>query len=155
MRVYHFSQLLDITWYQLRNKLMPFFILTCRRNSRKQTPITKAWAKRRTFHETNQTLIWVDQIKLRSSVGSDVELKTRRTNQQNQISNKIPPNEAKYTLSYKLLIISPVRRMWRSTIVGDDLQTFYPSEADDENTLDDPSSYRWTLLSQTSKFSRP
>ena len=54
------------------------------------------------------------------------------------------PNEAKYTLSYNFFIY------WFSSLKvkvdgspGDDLHTFYPSEADaGYNVLNDPNSFR-------------
>ena len=43
------------------------------------------------------------------SVGSDVELRTRRTNQLNPTKKQFQPNKAKYAFSYKFLISSLVR----------------------------------------------
>ena len=50
---------------------------------------------------------------LKSSVGTDVELRTRRTNQLNQIHNKVS----------LFLCISLVRRMWRLTFVSETIFT--------------------------------
>ena len=81
-------------------------------------------------------------IKLRSSVGPDVELRTRRTNQMNPTKKQFWPasvrsvinflsNEAKYTLLYKFLIHqSSSSNVKFDVCPGDDLQTFYTSEAD-------------------------
>ena len=81
-------------------------------------------------------------IKLRSSVGPEVELRTRRTNQLNPTKKQFWPasvrsvinflsNEAKYTLLYKFLIHqSSSSHVKFDVCPGDDLQTFYPSEAD-------------------------
>ena len=57
------------------------------------------------------------------SVGSDVELRTLRTNQLNQtekqFSFKFSPNEAKPTFSYIFYSISLLCRMWGSTFVAE------------------------------------
>ena len=50
---------------------------------------------------------------LKSSVGTNVELRTRRTNQLNQIHNKVS----------LFLCISLVRRMWRLTFVSETIFT--------------------------------
>ena len=57
------------------------------------------------------------------SVGSDVELRTRRTNQLNPTKKQFQPNKAKYSFSYKFLISSLVRirRMCRSTFQPGDV----------------------------------
>ena len=57
-------------------------------------------------------------MKLRSSVESEVELRTRRTNQLNQISKKFfLERESIYTIISIFYFISLVRRMWGSMFV--------------------------------------
>ena len=81
-------------------------------------------------------------ITLRSSVGSDVELRMRRTNQLNPTKKQFQTasgrsvinflsNEAKYKLSYKLLIHQFSSSHVKIDVCPrDDLQAFYTSEAD-------------------------
>ena len=100
------------------------------------------WAKRRTSCETNSPKATV--IKLRSSVVSVVELRTRRTN---QVSIKFLPNEAKNALSYKFFFIYTfislvrcIRLDWKRCSGGLSIRLSKQTDT----VLDDPNSFRRT-----------
>ena len=80
--------------------------------------VIKVWANRRTFHGTGTKVKFGSTlIKLRSSVGSDVELRTRRTNQMNQTKSNFSQTRLNIRYHPNFYVVNLVRRMWRSTFV--------------------------------------
>ena len=104
-------------------------------NSNLDRTILTFWVRRQTQDASNQ------------STESD----------QKEILIHFHPNEAKFTLSNKFLIISsvPSSHVKINVCPGDDFQTFYLSEADGQNVLDDElHSLSLVRLTKSSKFGR-
>ena len=112
----------------------------------------KAQAKRRTFYETNRTLIWV-HLNFKVKIFCWVRRRTQdASNQSTESDHKaflknFILNEAKYTLSNKFLIYQfGLSHVKIDVCPRNDRQTFYPSASDGQNLLNEPNRRTQTNL---------